>query len=131
MAFIMQRSGDGRVAPVEYLPAKAGTYKIGQAVDFDTAAHQLGNSVTPKYISVADIVISTAGDLLPCIKIISGMVFESELSASGTIYPGNDYFVSADGTKVAPTGTAGQNKFRVEYSAGNLAGDIVRGYFIV
>ena len=121
---------DGHIPPVEYLPAEAGTYTAGEALAFDTAdSHQLDTSTAPTHICVAGKTIATAGSLLPCIRIVSGMSFESKLSADGTLYAGSTYWVTSDGLKVAPTGTASQNKFILDYAAGTVAGDTVRGHF--
>ncbi len=130
MGFIAYKTGDGHVAPIEYLPAEAGIYDIGMALAYNTDSHQLAASTTPKYICVGSKEIKTAGAELPCIKIADGMVFETALSAAGAVYPGSAYWVTADGKKVAPTGTEGQNKFVVEYAAGAAAGDLVRGHFV-
>lgn len=120
----------GYVPPIEYLPAEAGTYAVGECLAFDTAgSHQLDTSTAPTHICVADRVISNAGDLLPCIRIMPGMIFETELSADATLYPGSTYWVTSDGLEVAGTGTDGQQKFIVDYVGGATAGSPIRGHF--
>lgn len=130
MAFKPCTIDDGHVPPIEYIPAEAGTYKVGECLAIDTAdSHQLDTSTNPTHICVADKVIATAGDPLPCIRIVPGMIFETELSANGTLHIGSAYWVTSDGLKVAATGTEGQNKFIADYVGGATAGSVVRGHF--
>lgn len=130
MAFLIHSTDDGHVVPLEYLPAEAGTYKVGEALAIDTAgSHQLDTSTAPTHICMADKVVANAGELLPCVRITDDIIFESVLSADGTVNVGSIYWVTSDGLEVAPTGTASANKFTLDYAAGAVAGDIVRGRF--
>lgn len=130
MAFKLYTTDDGRVPPVEYIPAEAGTYKIGECVAIDTASsHQLDTSLTPTHICVADMTVTVPGTPLPVIRIQEDMVFESSKDSSNVMYIGTKYDVAAGGLLVDDDGSVNQN-FECTYVGGTAAGSVVRGRFV-
>ena len=64
------KSDNGAVLPWEYLPAEAGTYHVGQALNLDATTGHLEAvaadlDTTPPYICNAEVKVETAGTPIP------------------------------------------------------------------
>lgn len=126
---IIPHSYDNALQPWEYLPAAAGTYKVGQALTVTggkVAAIGKASTTTPPYICMAETTVAD-GEALPVIRVRNETIFESTLSeeaAAATI--GSKLQVSADGLTVD---AAAAGTFEVVYIEGTAAGNVVRGRF--
>lgn len=125
--FTVHKHDSVGTTPWEYLPAAAGTYKVGQALKVAagkvTASGAL--TTTPAYICMAE---KTAkdGEILPVIRVRKDLVFKTQLSAKNTdLAIGSLLSVAADGLSAAATA----GTFEVAGFDGKEAGDAVYGRF--
>lgn len=134
------KSDNGAVLPWEYLPAKAGTYHVGQALNLDATTGHLEAvaadlDTTPPYICNAEVKVETAGTPIPVSRTSRDVIYETTLqaAAAGTV-AGSRLVVKSGGTQVAAgDGTqvaAGDGTFEVVSLDGTTAGSIVRGRFV-
>jgi hypothetical protein len=130
MAFLPYMVDDGSVPPWEYLPAEAITPKLGLCLAFDSSSGQLELSETPEYICMknADEAV-TAGDLIPVIRIDSGIIFETALDAATSFEVGATVDVDLTGLLV-DADSSSDGVFQLTWMAGQGSGDKVRGRFI-
>lgn len=108
--FRIHSTNDGRVPPIEYLPAGAITPKVGMALVQSSGNLALASGTTvPTYISMCERETAlTAGDLIPVIRVEDGMIFGTELSAAGTsLKLGTKVTIATDGLRVTATTTDG------------------------
>ena len=108
--FRIHSTNDGRVPPIEYLPAGAITPKVGMALYQNSGNLALASGTTkPTYISMCERETAlTAGELIPVIRVEDGMIFGTELSAAGTsLKLGGKVTVATDGLRVTATTTDG------------------------
>ncbi len=129
--FKLHTTDDGRVPPIEYLPAGAITPKIGMAL-YQTSGNLAiasgANDAT--YISMADRAAAcTAGDLIPVIKIMPDQVWECQKDSTNAMTVGTAYDVAAGGLLIDDNGVTGAN-FQVNYVEGAAQGATVRGRFV-
>jgi len=130
MAFLLYSVADDRIPPIEYLPAEAGTYVVGECVAVDTSgSHQLDTSALPTHICMEAVTIVTAGDLLGCIRIDKDMIFEATKDSTNTMYIGSTYDVASGGLQVDDNGST-NNNLECVYVEGTAQGDAVRVRFI-
>lgn len=126
---IIPHSYDNALQPWEYLPAAAGTYKVGQALKVASgkvAATGAALTTTPPYICMAEVTVAD-GEALPVIRTKNDIIFETTLSAAAASAAiGSKLQVSADGLTVNATAAG---TFEVVYLAGTAEGDVVRGRF--
>ena len=124
---------DRSVQPWEVMPADAGTYKAGQILRINNGkvGGLIGALTTvPPYVCMADKKITTAGDLLPVMRVTEDTIFEAPLSAlTAGAKPGAKLQVAADGLGV--NGTAAGAFEVTQLMAGTAMGDLVRGRFTV
>ena len=110
MGFIIHSVDNGHVPTLEYLPCDAITPKIGLAMTLNGGKLVIaGGTTKPTYICVTerDAAI-TAGDMVPCFRILPEMVFETTFSAAATsIKIGNKVTVASTGEQVTATTTDG------------------------
>ncbi len=135
MALLIHAYEDGAVRPWAYLPAKAGTYKVGQACVMDTTngyltpvASGVGEDIDEgkHYVSMSDVVVAANGDILPVVPSDDQLIWEIPLNAANTsIKVGAAYTLHTDGMKLTNTTTKGC--FTVLSFDGTAAGDLVRG----
>jgi len=129
--FKLYTTDDGRVPPIEYLPAGAITPKIGMALyqtSGNLAIASVANDAT--YMSMVDkSAACTAGDLIPVVKIMPDQVWECQKDSTNAMVVGTAYDVLAGGLLIDDNGTTGAN-FQVNYVEGAAAGATVRGRFI-
>ena len=111
MAFIPHSYDDGQPRPWEYLPCSAITPKVGMALTQSSGNLAIATGTTkPTYISMVDkSAACTAGDIIPVIRVDSGIIFETTNSASFSgISKGQKVTLHAsDGMQVTATTTSG------------------------
>lgn len=131
MAFQLYSTDDGHIPAWEYLPCEAITPKMGLCLAFDAASEQLQVSDTPEYICMREeSAASTAGTLIPVVRITKDIVFESSLDAANTgLKVGS--FVDVDSTGLLiDADSSTDDVFQITYLNGTAAGSIVRGRFV-
>lgn len=120
----------GALQPWEYLPAAAGTYEIGQALNVtggQLTAIAAASATSPAYICMAKKTVE-AGALLPVQRVSKDVIHETTLSAEAEgAKIGSKLQVSKGGMQVD---AAAAGTFEVVYIEGTAAGSIVRGRFI-
>ena len=111
MAFIPHSYDDGQPRPWEYLPCSAITPKVGMALTQSSGNLAIATGTTkPTYISMVDkSAACTAGDIIPVIRVDSGIIFETTNSASFSgISKGQKVTLHAsDGMQVTATTSSG------------------------
>ena len=121
---------DGRVAAIEYLPAGAITPKVGMALLQTSGNLALATGANkPTYISMCERATAcTAGELIPVIRVLPDMVFETTSSAAMTsIKLGSKVTLHTDALQVTATTTDGVAE--VVHIADTAAGGAVRVRF--
>ena len=139
------KSDNGAVLPWEYLPAKAGTYHVGQALNLDATTGHLeavtaDQDTTPPYICNAEVKVETAGTPIPVSRTSRDVIYETTLQApAADTVAGGRLKVKNGGTqvggrlKVKNGGMqvgAGDGTFEVVSLDGTDANAIVRGRFV-
>ena len=131
MAFKLYSTDDGRVPPVEYLPAGAITPKAGMALTQSSGNLAIATGTTaPSYISMMETDAAlTAGTMIPVIRVEPGMIFETSFSASASsVKLGNKVTLHAsNGLQVTATTTDGVAE--VVYMDGTASGSMCRVRF--
>ncbi len=129
--FLIHTVDGGHVPPYEYLPAAAIVPKIGMALVPNSSGQLAAASGTamPKYICMQEKESAvTAGDLIPVIRAVGGIVFETTFSAAATsVKIGSKVTLSSDGLQV--TGTTTDGVAEVVEMDGTAAGNAVRVRF--
>ncbi len=130
MSFTAVKSDTGAVLPWEYLPAKAGSYKCGQVVDVNAGKVEpmaaASAAKAPAYLCMAERTVAD-GELLPVVRVGAGSIFETTLSAAGSVQVGSLLAIDAKGLE-ADGSAAGA--FEVTSLEGAAQGDTVRGRFV-
>lgn len=127
--FLPHKSDTGALQPWEWLPAAAGTYKVGQLLN--VSGGQLvpvaaASTTTPAYLCQADITVED-GRNIPVQRVTSAHIYETQLSAAAegaTI--GSKLQVSAGGLQAD---AAASGTFEIVEIEGTTAGATVRGRF--
>lgn len=130
MAFKVHSVDGGRVPGIEYRPCSAITPKVGMALIESSGNLALATGTTkPSYISMIDkSAACTAGDIIPVIRVLPDMIFETEFSASASaINLGDKVTLASDGLRVTATTSSGVAE--VVYGAGGASGDTCRVRF--
>lgn len=108
--FIPHKTDDGRIPPVEYLPAGAITPRLGLALT-QTAGNLTvaGGTTKPTYICMTEKSTAVAaGTVIPVQRVSSDLVYETVSSAAFTsIRQGNKVTIATDGLRVTATTTDG------------------------
>ncbi len=124
------KNDTGACQPWEYLPAAAGTYQVGQALNVSggkLAAIEEASTVCPGYLSMKKGTL-VEGELLPVIRVRSDAIYESTLSEDAEDAAiGSCLQVSAGGLEVDG---AAAGAFEVTYLEGTEEGAKVRGRFV-
>lgn len=138
MALLIHAYEDGAVRPWAYIPAKAGTYKVGQALVMDATNGYLvpvssgvGEDIDEgkHYVSMSDVTLAANGDVLPVVASDDQMVWEIPLQAANTgLKIGAAYTLHTSGMTLTNTTTKGC--FTVVAFDGTAAGDLVRGKLV-
>lgn len=124
MAFLLHSiDGSAKISGIEYLPAGAITPKAGMALVQSSGklAVCTGASAKPTYISMIEkSAACTSGDIIPVIRVLPDMIFETTLSASGTSLNLGDKVQVASGIQVNATTSNGVAEI-VEFPTGSQA----------
>ena len=111
MAFIPHKTDSGRVYPLEYLPCSAITPKVGMALVQSSGNLAIATGTDkPTYVSMVDkSEACAAGDLIPVLRILPDMVFETKNSAAFTSINKGDKVTlhTSDGMQVTATTSSG------------------------
>lgn len=130
MAFLIHTVEGGRVPAWEYLPAGAITPQVGLALTQTSGNLAVASGTTiPTYISMREESAAvTAGTIIPVIRVLDSIVFETTFSAAATsVNVGDKVTISSDGTQVTATKTGGVAE--VVWKEGTTAGSKVRVRF--
>ena len=130
MAFKIHSIDGGRVPGIEYLPCSAITPKVGMALVQSSGNLALATGTTaPTYISMAEkSAACAAGELIPVIRVLPDMIFETSFSASASaINLGDKVTLASDGLRVTGTTTSGVAE--VVYMDGTASGSLCRVRF--
>ena len=111
MAFKIHSVAGGRVPGIEYLPCSAITPKEGMALVQSSGNLAIATGTAmPTYISMCERETAcTAGDIIPVIRVLPDIIFETTFSAAATnIVLGNKVTLHASsGLEVTATTTSG------------------------
>lgn len=130
MAFLTQQVDGGRVPGIEYLPCSAITPKVGMALVQSGGNLAIASGTTaPTYVSMIEKEAAcAAGDIIPVMRVLPDMVFETTFSAAASaIKLGDKVTLNTDGLQVTATTTSGVAE--VVGMDGTAAGDKVRVRF--
>ena len=131
MAFKPCLTDDGRVQPVEYLPAEAITPKVGLLLEFDTTSHQLqASTTTAQYICMAEKAAAvTAGDLIPVVAIDRDTVYVTQWDGTTAYDLGETCDIDATSLLADADGSTNDDLLIVGMD-GSAAGDNVYVKFV-
>lgn len=128
--FLPHVNDKGTHQPWEYLPAAAGTYKVGQLLNVSggkLAALSAVSKTTPPYLCQANITVE-AGESVPVTRVTNDVIYETTLSAAADAAAiGSKLEVSAGGLQ-ADAAAAGT--FELVHVEDTAAGSVVRGRFV-
>lgn len=130
MAFLIHTVEGGRVPAWEYLPAGAITPQVGMALTQTSGNLALASGTTaPTYISMREEMDKlTAGTIIPVIRVLDSIIFETTFSAAATsIKVGDKVTIHTDGLQVTATTTGGVAE--VVWMEGTASGAKVRVRF--
>lgn len=127
--FEFHKTDTGAVAPFEYLPAAAGTYEPGQAlnvVDGKLTAIEAACETTPAYLSMAGKTVED-GEIIAVVRVSDDTIYKTTLSAEAAdAKVGSKLQVSAGGKEVDG---AAAGAFEVTCIEGTAVGSTVYGRF--
>lgn len=127
--FLPHASDTGALQPWEYLPAAAGSYKVGQllnVVSGKLTAIAEASTTTPPYLCMSNITVAD-GENVPVIRVNTNYIYETRLSAAAaSAKVGTKLQVTAGGLE-ADAAAAGS--FEAVFLEGTTAGSVVRGRF--
>lgn len=129
MAFLIHTVEGGRVPAWEYLPAGAITPQVGMALTQTSGNLTLASGTTaPTYISMREETDKlTAGTIIPVIRVLDSIIFETTFSAATSIKVGDKVTIHTDGLQVTATTTGGVAE--VVWMEGTASGAKVRVRF--
>ena len=135
MAILIHAYEDGAVRPWQYLPADDATYTVGQALVMDGSNGYLvpvssgvgqDTDEGKHYVSMSNVTIATAGDLIPVVASDDQIKWAAPLQAdNSSIKVGAAYTLHTDGKSITSTTTKGV--FTVTAFDGTKAGDLAYG----
>ena len=110
MAFKLYKTDVNKVPPIEYLPAGAITPKMGMALTMSGGNLAIASGTTvPSYVSMVECESAlTAGTVIPVIRVLPDMIWETAAQAALTsIKLGDKVTLHTDGMQVSATKTNG------------------------
>lgn len=110
MAFMLAYCEGGIVPAIEYLPCSAITPTVGMALTQTGGNLAIASGTTkPTYISMVEKEKAcTAGDIIPVLRVLPGIVFDTTFSAAATsIKLGDKVTLATSGEQVTATTTDG------------------------
>lgn len=126
MAFKIRMVDGGRVPGIEYLPCGAITPKVGMALTQASGNLAIASGTTaPTYVSMIEKEAAcTAGEIIPVMRVLPDMVFETTFQAAATsVKLGDKVTLHTDGLQVTAMTTGGVAE--VTEMEGTAAGDAV------
>lgn len=130
MSFLLHTVEGGRIPAWEYLPCGAIQPQVGLALTMTSGNLAIASGTTaPLYISMREEDAAvTAGTIIPVVRVLDSIVFETTFSAAATsIKVGDKVTISSDGTQVTATKTGGVAE--VVWMEGTASGSKVRVRF--
>lgn len=130
MAFLLHTVEGGRIPAWEYLPCGAIQPQVGLALTMTSGNLAVASGTTaPLYVSMREEDAAvTAGTIIPVVRVLDSIVFETTFSAAATsIKVGDKVTISSDGTQVTATKTGGVAE--VVWMEGTASGSKVRVRF--
>ena len=128
--FLLHSVEGGRIPAWEYLPCGAIQPQVGLALTMTSGNLAIASGTTaPLYISMREEDAAvTAGTIIPVVRVLDSIVFETTFSAAATsIKVGDKVTISSDGTQVTATKTSGVAE--VVWMEGTASGSKVRVRF--
>ena len=110
MAFKLYKTDVNKVPPIEYMPAGAITPKMGMALTMSGGNLAIASGTTvPSYVSMVECESAlTAGTVIPVIRVLPDMIWETAAQAALTsIKLGDKVTLHTDGMQVTATKTNG------------------------
>lgn len=110
MAFKLYKTDVNKVPPIEYLPAGAITPKMGMTLTMSGGNLAIASGTTvPSYVSMVECESAlTAGTVIPVIRVLPDMIWETAAQAALTsITLGDKVTLHTDGMQVTATKTNG------------------------
>ena len=110
MAFKLYKTDVNKVPPIEYLPAGAITAKMGMALTMSGGNLAIASGTTvPSYVRMVECESAlTAGTVIPVIRVLPDMIWETAAQAALTsIKLGDKVTLHTDGMQVTATKTNG------------------------
>ena len=110
MAFKLYKTDVNKVPPIEYLPAGAITPKMGMALTMSGGNLAIASGATvPSYVSMVESESAlTAGTVIPVIRVLPDMIWETAAQAALTsIKLGDKVTLHTDSMQVTATKTNG------------------------
>ena len=127
MAFKIKTLLTSSTPSLEYLEGTASeSFSRGEALKYSAYGKltKASGAVKPEYICAADISLTSAGGIVPVIRINGNMLFEVPLSASGSsLVCGNKVTLGSDGLTV--TATTENGTAEITAMDGTASGDTV------
>lgn len=130
MSFLLHTVEGGRIPAWEYLPCGAIQPQVGLALTMTSGNLAVASGTTaPLYVSMREEDAAvTAGTIIPVVRVLDSIVFETTFSAAATsIKVGDKVTISSDGTQVTATKTSGVAE--VVWMEGTASGSKVRVRF--
>lgn len=130
MGFLLHTVEGGRIPAWEYLPCGAIQPQVGLALTMTSGNLAIASGTTaPLYVSMREESAAvTAGTIIPVVRVLDSIVFETTFSAAATsIKVGDKVTISSDGTQVTATKTGGVAE--VVWMEGTASGSKVRVRF--
>lgn len=132
MAFLIHSYDDGQIRPWEYLPCDDITISVGMALAMSSGHLVKATGTTaPTYISMTDATVATDGDLVPVVRVDSGIIFETtNTAAMSSVGIGAKVTLHTDGLQVTATTTSGVAEIVSKDAAADAgSGGVVRVRF--
>lgn len=128
--FLPHQSDTGALQPWEYLPAAAGTYKVGQLLNVSggkLTAITDASTTTPAYLCMSNITVA-ADELVPVQRVSKNYIYETRLTAAASSAKiGTKLQVSAGG--LGADGAA-EGSFEAVFIEATAKDSVVLGRFI-
>ena len=132
MAFLIHSYDDGQIRPWEYLPCDDIAISVGMALTMSSGHLVKATGTTkPTYISMTDATVATDGDLVPVIRVDSGIIFETtNTAAMSGVGIGAKVTLHTDGLQVTATTSSGVAEIVSKDAAADAgSGGVVRVRF--
>lgn len=128
---IRNPNSPSNVGTTVWMPAKAGTYKYGQALKINEGMLEgASGDVTVDCVCAENKTIAANNDKLMVVHVNDDLVFEAPLSAAGTPAVGAGYTIAANGLEVTATAvTNNTGAIVIDAKGASAAGDKIEVKF--